>query len=469
MRPNVLVIVLDTARADALEPYGAVAASSPAVAELARSGQALPDVRATGCWTLPSHVSMFTGALARGLGLGQAPATTPHSVGPVMRTERQRMLPEVLRRAGYNTAAVSTNAWVSPRSGFEVGFDRFVEIDSSRQGRFEGRRQRAIWALEAMWGRADDGASEARDVVCDWIAESPSRPFFWFVNLLECHSPYLPPRPYHGISAVERLRAAEEARRHLNLNAIWKACTGGFDIPEEALDRMRRLYAGCVRYSDDWVERVLSELQRSGALDETLVIVCSDHGENFGEGELICHAYSLDDRLIRVPFVVAGPGAAEFKGMRSLAQLPSRIARAIELEDHPWRDDGLPAGLAVAQWDAPVLPSDPRIQRVVAEWGLGSDTAERLGTDLTCAIHGQYKLLRRGAEEELFDLESDPLELHPIQGEEAISRRAGEALEALRAALNHPAALASVKHDAQPASAAEIEEIEDRMRVLGYM
>jgi arylsulfatase A-like enzyme len=470
MRPNVFWIVLDTVRADALEPYGAAPGSSATVADLARSGIVLDQARVTSCWTLPSHASMFTGALARGLGLGQAPAQTPHSAGPVVRAERDRMLPEVLRRAGYSTSAVSTNAWVSPWSGFDVGFDRFVMLNTSRQGQLDGgRRHRVKWALEALRASADDGAAEAGAVVTEWVDRLEPGPFFWFANLVESHSPYLPPRPYHAVSPIERLKAAEEARRHLNLGAIWRACTGGFDVPDDALDRMRRLYAGSVRYVDAWLETVLSRLERSRVLEDTLVIVTSDHGENLGEGELIAHAFSLDDRLIRVPFVASGPGAEAFAGMRSLAEFPARIARALDVDDHPWSDGGLPAGLPVAQWDAPAPTSDPRVQQAVAEWGLGQDSAERLGADLTCVVDGSLKLMRRGDVEELIDLEADPWELDPIRGADAIAARAGAALEPLRAALEHPAVVASVRHDAQTASPDDVEEIEERMRLLGYM
>jgi hypothetical protein len=470
MRPNVLWIVLDTARADALEPYGAPPGSSATVADLARAGLAVEGVRATSCWTLPSHASMFTGAMPRGLGLGQAPAKTPQSAGPVLRAQRRRMLPEVLRGAGYATSAVSTNAWVSAGSGFETGFDRFVDLDTSRQGRLDGGlRQRAKWDVEALWGRADDGAAEAGAVISGWIEDRPPNPFLWFVNLVECHSPYLPPRPYHAVSVVERLRAAEEARRHLTLTAIFRACAGRFDVPEDALDRMRRLYAASVRYADDWLGAVLTRLEHSGLLDDTLVIVCSDHGENFGEGNLIAHAFSLDDRLIRVPFVATGPGEEAFAGMQSLAEFPARVARAVELDDHPWWNGDLPTGLAVAQWDAPAPPSDPRVQTFVAEWGLDQSAAERMGTDLTCAVSGRWKLLERNGEEELVDLESDPLEMRPIRDPEATAICAGSAIGPLRAALRDPAVTTRVVHDSRSASRDELEEIENRMRLLGYM
>src|SRR5207253_11492368 len=140
-----------------------------------------------------------------------------------------------------------------------------------------------------------------------------------------------------------------------------RICASVFDIPEDVLDRMRRLYAGAVRYVDHWLEGVLGGLERAGILDETLVIITSDHGENFGEGGLITHAFSLDDRLIRVPLIVAGPGADAFEGISSLAELPARVARAVGVSEHPWHERGLDDGVAVAQWDPPGPASDPRV------------------------------------------------------------------------------------------------------------
>lgn len=297
---------------------------------------------------------------------------------------------------------------------------------------------------------------------------STRRPFFWFVNLLECHSPYLPPRPYGDASALERLRAAEEARRFLNLEAIMRACTGNLSVPEEALERMRHLYAGCVRYLDDWIEALLTRLDDSGLLDDTLVVVCSDHGENLGEGGLLAHALSLDERLLRVPLIAAGPGAEAFDGMRSLAECPARVARAIGLEDHPWTDGGLPAGVAVAQFD-PLAPSgDPAIETMLSDWGAGAPTRDRLTTPLTCAVDGRWKLLRRGADEELYDLEADPLEEHPRRPDE-LDGDTEDAVARLRAALDHRAVRASAMPEAAPPAPGEVEQIEERMRLLGYL
>lgn len=460
MGPNVLLIVFDTARADAFEPYGAAAGASPAVADLARAGVALPDVRSTACWTVPSHASMFTGLLPRAAGLSRAPGGTPAGCRPVMERHAERTLPAVLRRAGYRTRGVSTNLWITDRSGFSTGFDDFRVVDATRQPDMIGTtmRSRAAWAADALRARSDDGAAEAGEVLRGWLRETEAdRPQLWFVNLIEAHSPYLPPRPWNDLGAIARLRSAAEARRHLTLGEIWRCCVGDLDVPEEALERMRHLYACAIRQLDDWLARVLDEVD----LDETLVIVCSDHGENFGEGGLIGHAFSLDDRLTRVPFVAAGPGApAE---MRSLVELPRVVARAAGIDGAPWNEP-LPEA-AVSQFDAPVDVGDPRVESVGAgEWRLSPDAAERLTTSFECAAEGGLKLIRRQGRYELVDRSSDPLEAEPraVTGEDAPRN--------LVAALAHPAAGTAVSTTAPTAaSPEELEQIEHQMRTLGYL
>src|SRR2546423_4972894 len=209
MGPNFLLVVLDTARADAFEPYGAHLGTTPTVAQLAQQGAAFHGVFATASWTLPSHASMFTGLMPRTLGLAQAPGGTASGSTPIVEECRDRRLPEVLRRAGYRTSGVSTNLWVTDYSGFATGFDQFHVVDSGRQERLKGGGPvgRLRWISEGVRGRVDDGAAAAERIVARWIDEPKSQPFFWFVNLSECHSPYLPPLPYNDLSLLRRVPA----------------------------------------------------------------------------------------------------------------------------------------------------------------------------------------------------------------------------------------------------------------------
>jgi arylsulfatase A-like enzyme len=474
LKPNVLLIVFDTARADAFEPYGAPAGSTPVFAELASAGATLPGMHANACWTVPSHASIFTGRLPREAGLIKAPGGMPQGCRPVLEAQRGRLLPEVLRSAGYTTGGVSTNLWITEDSGFSTGFDRWVTVDTRRQAELSRRslRHRAAWVAEGLRARADDGAGEAEEVLTRWIDEAPTGPFFWFVNLVEAHSPYLPPKPYNDLGPIGRARASIEAQRHLTMGEIWRACAGGFDVPEPALARMRRLYAASIRLMDDWLGRLLERLDVAKLLDDTLVVVTSDHGENFGESGLMGHAYSLDQRLIHVPFASRGPGAFDAPSARGLVDLPAMIADALDLEPHPWGGPADGDGVAVAQLDPPATAGDPRIAQALETWGLGPEAEPRITTELTAATDGRLKLLRRGGREELYDLRADPLELAPFDPDghpeqPAIQRlRDGLAGEAVA---RPPAELREPEDDGTTISDAERARLEERMRLLGYM
>ena len=209
--PNVLLVVLDAARRDALEPYGAPPGSSPTIGALARRGHALAHAYATSSWTLPSHASMFTGELPRTLGLTQAPEGTPAGARPTLEALSGRLLSTALRDAGYATHGFSANLWASGHAGFDLGFDSFTYVSGGRNERLDalpGGRvgARLAWALEGARADADDGAAELGLALRERIDRPGDQPSFWFVNLVECHSPYLPPRPWNdlGLGAPRR-------------------------------------------------------------------------------------------------------------------------------------------------------------------------------------------------------------------------------------------------------------------------
>src|SRR3954453_959338 len=462
---------MDTARADAFEPYGAPRGSTPAAAQLASRGMHQQFAYAPASWTVPSHASMFTGLLPRDMGLGQAPGGSPLGVRPVIGAPRGRRLPERLRRAGWHTVGISANHWIAEHSGFATGFDEWHQVVSGRSNRFsaDGWWSRARWGFECVRAHIDDGAAEAERIIDQLLASrDPDRPFFWFVNLIECHSPYLPPRPQNGLSLVQRLRAADEARRHLTFQGIIEACTGTSEVPEPALERMRHLYARSVRSMDDWLGRVLDALDGSKVLDETHVIVTSDHGENLGEDGLLGHAFSLDDRLIRVPLISSTPLAGS-TDVLSLRDLPRLLATAVGLDDHPWEGSGEPSGVAVAQLDPLAPADDPRVTEYVERSALDERGALRFTTGAVVAPDGRRKLLRRGGTDVLFDLVEDPMELRGAPLDRLGARDVGDLVAAVDAAEEpHPGGSLPGAGTTAAASDEEVARIDEQMRLLGY-
>jgi arylsulfatase A-like enzyme len=319
-----------------------------------------------------------------------------------------------------------------------------------------------------MRARGDDGTADIGRALRRSIAEWNGQPTFFFVNLCESHSPYLPPRPWNDLPSWERARAALDSHRYLSFEAICRYVGGALTVPDEALDRMRHLYRRAASYMDEWLAGVLEALDRKGILDDTLVIVTSDHGENFGEGGLLVHGFSVDQRLIHVPLVMAGPGAADPGRVFSLRELSRLIAEAADLESHPWDEDG--DGPAVAEYDPLGEPDDPAWDEFCSRWSIDHAGRERLGSRYSCATDGRLKLVLRNDAELLYDIVDDPQETTPLDIDEA-----DDAVPTLRdaAARSHattgPAVSPSPAATPATASPEELEQLERQMKLLGYM
>ncbi len=481
---NVVLVVFDTARADAFEPYGALTGSTPAIAELARRGAAHPQAYANASWTVPSHASMLSGRLPRSAGFQHRGSTAAGSYVEANRrlVARGETLPEVLRRGGFETYGVSGNTWISEHGGFDQGFDRFDVVTHRRQARLhkKGLRDRLAWRVDAMRAKLDDGADAVSGVIDDWVARRDRRPFFLFVNLIECHSPYLPPKPFNPLGPLDRWRSAAEASRYLNVGSIWRCSLGGFDVPDDAIARMRTLHAASAAQLDAWVARLLTTLHRHGLVDETQLVLTSDHGENLGDGNLLGHAFSLDDRLIRVPLVTAGPATLPTESVMSLTRLPRFLAEVAGIDDHPF-DDGLPDGVAVAQLDAPGDGDHDRCLHATGEWGLadgGVAAAARMGTSMLCATDGHLKLFRpqgtgaRAAglpDELLVDLSDDPSEVRPASPSTEQETTHAATLKLLRRALDTATETELPKTPVGSATPGDDAALAEQLRHLGYL
>lgn len=455
-RPNVLLVMCDTARADALEPYGAPAGSTPTFADLARSGTVFPRAYATANWTMPSHASLFTGRLPRTMGIGRG-----GSLQSALSRHAEIALPTVLRAHGYRTGAVSANPLVNEGVGFGHGFERFASVRGRPVIPGPEVRARARWLASAVKARADAGMTRAGEVLRSWIDEQDDRPFFFFVNLMECHTPYLPQRPHADRSPLKRLVAGLDAMRYQRPERMYRICIGEEQVSAAALSRMHHHYRQAVTSMDTWLAGILEHLDDRSALRDTVVVVTSDHGENFGENGLVTHAMSLDERLVRVPLIMAGPGVPESPpDLVSLADIPAVLASVLGITDHPWGERASPDGTVVMQTDGLAALPDAAIQAWADALGLDRQSMGKLTEPFTAVSDGRFKLVKTRRGSALYDLDADPLEQQDVAGTHPTD------LNRLR-----PLVEAHIGLDAATPvmGAGELGELETRMSDLGYL
>ncbi|MFZ5482083.1 MAG: sulfatase [Myxococcota bacterium] len=295
-RPEtVVLVVLDTVRADRLGAYGGPA--TPAFDAIAARGTLYERAWAAAPWTLPSHGTLFTGLPPEGHGCTSATlACDP----------RADMLAERFAAAGWATGGFSNNPWVSPDTGLADGFDVFVEVFREAYG---VRHAIARYVDPDMTGLSDAGAARTVGAVDRWLAGVGDRPAFVFVNLVEAHFPYDPPAGWR-----EDRPGGVAGDRRLMDRWLATAYAGRLGEPDAA--RARALYDEEIAYTDAQLGELFRVLERHGRADDALVVVTADHGEGFGEHradpvQLIDHQLSVHDELLHVPLVVRWPGVAE--------------------------------------------------------------------------------------------------------------------------------------------------------------
>jgi arylsulfatase A-like enzyme len=314
--PNVLLIVLDDVRAASLSLYGHNRPTTPNLDRLARKGLVFSEARSTAPWTLPSHASMMTGRWPHEL-----------SVGPDLPLDGTfPTLAEVLGREGYATAGfVANTIYCNALHGMGRGFARYEDIyENQTVSLFEivrstglGRRVIQVLGYPISGGIGETSVRKTaamlnRDVL-GWLAGRPAdRPFFVFLNYYDAHSPYLFPddtAPRFGMAALPLAEQVEIDKRFWDVAAgkPVPAAVSSQQIVNEGYTLFQDSYDSCIAYLDRQVGLLLDEIERRGLLENTLVIVTSDHGEQFGERGLLGHGVSLYRREVHVPLVVIPP------------------------------------------------------------------------------------------------------------------------------------------------------------------
>lgn len=309
--PNVVFVVMDTTRADHLSISGWKRDTTPNLTALAADAVTYSRAHSVAPWTLPSHMSMFTGQLP-----GQHLANwssfdseESKSFKEIMATafsppSREQMLPRRLKELGYNTVGISCNPWISARCGFDEGFDAlypawrrlFVPDESLTPSPLE-----LPLAKEHLTRRGGRAISAFNHHV---RANEMAGPFFLFVNLLDAHYPYKSARAkgleYGGDPAVYRMMSDPRRVKGEMELMVGKA--------EADFEEFIPFYDGCIHYVD-WVIGLLVQwLKDRGVYDETMIVITSDHGEHLGEGGRFSHQLSVEEELLWVPLIVKYPG-----------------------------------------------------------------------------------------------------------------------------------------------------------------
>lgn len=321
-RPDVVLVVLDSVRRDHVSCYGHGRRTTPALDRIAREGVRFTRASAASCWTLPSHASLFTGLY---------PSEHRADLDTGRLSARHGTLAETLSSHGYDTACFSCNGFIADRTGLTRGFDVAEDVEALAGGGtgVVSRLVRGVHRRWRAWTRRDRGAGRATRRAREWLRERTGRrPFFLFLNYMDCHLPY-------RLRGADRHRFVEPGGRE-RADAVpqdpFGVMAGRTLMSEEELEDLQRLYDGCLRYLDRHVAAVAEELRERGRWDRTIFVVTSDHGESFGEHGLLDHQYGLYQELLEVPLVVRLPGGARGGSVDDrlvqLVDLPEVLAEA---------------------------------------------------------------------------------------------------------------------------------------------
>ena len=373
--PNVVLISIDSLRADHLGPYGYARDTSPHLDALAKRSVVFDHAFSTTTWTLPSHASLFTGLYPNAHGVTRRNLRIPEAVP---------LLPELLAAHGYRSAAVVSTMFLHRRYGFDQGWVDY--------------RDDIVGPNLAMHSLVSSPLVHERAL--QLLDELGAGPFLLFVHYFDVHYDYIPPPPwdtrfdpeYKGTIDGRNYATSTIFRRHL---------------PARDLEHVEALYDGEIRWVDEWLGKLFAELERRGLADDALIVVLADHGDEFYDHGHLGHAKNLYDSTLRVPLIVHFPGGRH--GGRHVA-IPVSLV------------DVAPTILAAAGVDPPADWPGRDLARAFGDGGLPRVPvfADLRYTSIRRAvIDGDWKAIftfrRRRPEpawRELYDLASDPLELH---------------------------------------------------------
>jgi arylsulfatase A-like enzyme len=407
-RPDVVLIVVDTLRADHLGAYGYGRPTSPRLDALARRGTLFESAWAAAPWTLPSIMSIMT---------GRYPSSHRVENDGLRLASDVPTLAEIMKTSGYSTGAFVSHIYVTEPFGFRRGFDSFEDFGLGRPD----------YRLEAGM---EPTADRVTDAALAWIGNQGRKSVFLFVHYFDPHWPYAPPAAYRDL-----FPSAYRGPLDADHDSISRFQDPETRLPEDYRDFLLDRYDGEIRFVDDQVGRLLDGLQASKRGARTWVVLTADHGEEFKEHGSMGHGRSLYEEVVRVPLIVSravgpsGPGGSAAGPGASGARVSIPVSGV----------DLLPTIASIAGGVAvPAGAQGRSLAPFLAAGGASPPQADRTLVSETIRLNAFRKAVRQGPlklihfmdqnRAELYDLAADPAERRDVSGS-----RPGDRLRLIRA------------------------------------
>lgn len=386
--PNIILIVVDTLRADRLTQYGHSRDTSSALAALADAALRFEDCTSPAPWTAPSVASLFTGLSPEHHRVDRVGVALP---------KQASTLAEALQVSGWNTAAFTFNPHITRRANFDQGFDEFVS--------YRGHTQRA---------------PDIRDMLREawrWVSRESRRPFFLYLQPMNVHGPYRVPPDSSDLLLGRPPREGFEFFGPLMKGLLQQSRT---ELREEVSDEIRQSleeqYDTAVRHTADELGLFFQSLAEAGLWQSSLVILTADHGEELFDHGGFSHRYSLHREVLHVPLFVKLPGPGNPGVVDTPVSLTDLYPTILEL-----------VGLQVPKTDghslAPLLRGEA-VPETLRRRTLSSSIDNPGRCEARAVRQGRHRLLviernyeGRANESFLYDLETDPGETRDLQDE----------------------------------------------------
>lgn len=425
--PNVLFIVWDTVRADRMSLYGHERPTTPWLEEFAAEATVFDRAISASFWTLPAHSSLFTGL----------PASAHRAVNrrdPWL-DGQFTTLAEHLGAHGWDTYAWSTNPYVYVTTNVLQGF-RTVD-DPMREGRWRdlalADTQRCLLpddrSSSISQGRPDNSKITPKNAgetihtaLVDWLEErrDPARPWFAFLNYMEAHTPRVPCAEAREamlghdpeLAALALSTVADTHRLHRQI------LKQGKPLSDRQIEAILAVYDATVLELDRKTGAMIDDLESRGLLDDTIVVITSDHGEQFGEHGLFNHNFSLYQPLVHVPLIVRWPRALPPGRVEQTVSTRALYPTLVDLlELPPPADTELLPSLRGS-------PDDRAVTELIRPHSYAKGR-KKLNRSYRALVEGEWKLIvANDGSRELYALDADPREIEDRAMEEGDRREA---------------------------------------------